>query len=93
MNQPTRLGEAPEIVVTAGRPAPPPVSGPESPRDQLVDRIIRINTSATTEFLNRFAEPELSEYLEHLLSAQRPRGRRAVRVRAPGRPGIVTGRE
>ena len=57
---------------------------------ELIDRIIRINTSATTEFLNRFAEPELSEYLEHLLSAQRPRGRRAVRVRAPGRPGIVT---
>lgn len=90
MDHSNRPGEAPEIVVTAARPSS---MSPESPREQLVDRIIRINTSATAEFLNRFAEPELSEYLEHLLSAQRPRGRRAVRVRAPGRPGIVTSGE
>ncbi len=91
MHESTRPGVEPEIVVTATRPSENGARG--SSRDELVDRIIRINRSATTEFLNRFAEPELSEYLEHLLSAQRPRGRRAVRVRAPGRPGIVTGGE
>ena len=86
MHEPSRPGESPEIVVTSNGH-----DTPSTRRDLLVDRIIRINTSATHEFLNRFAEAELSEYLEHLLSAQRPRGRRAVWVRKPGRPGIVTG--
>ncbi|MEQ9096092.1 MAG: hypothetical protein RIE32_07500 [Phycisphaerales bacterium] len=35
-------------------------------REQVVDRIITINRSASPAFLERFAEPQLRHYLEHL---------------------------
>lgn len=35
-------------------------------RSQLVERILQINPTATTEFLSRFNEGSLAHYLEHL---------------------------
>ena len=56
---------------------------------QLVRQIIEINPTATTAYLQQFARGELREYLEHLLAAQRPRGRDAVWVRPPAGHGII----
>jgi len=52
-------------------------------RREVIDQIVRINTSATTDFLDRFADAALQVYLDHLTCTQQPRGRRAVWVR-PG---------
>lgn len=35
-------------------------------REQVVDRIITINRSASPAFLDRFADPQLRHYLDHL---------------------------
>ncbi|HYE60990.1 MAG TPA: hypothetical protein VD997_03250 [Phycisphaerales bacterium] len=35
-------------------------------RAQLVERILELNPTATTEFLSRFTEGALAHYLEHL---------------------------
>lgn len=52
-------------------------------RRALIDQIVRINTSATAAFLDRFADAALQVYLDHLHCTQQPRGRRAIWVR-PG---------
>ncbi len=66
-------------------------------RPQIVDRILSMNHSATTGFLDRFSDGALAVYLDHLVSAQRPRGRDAVWERPGDAPAIlsapVTGRE
>ncbi|MBS0189259.1 MAG: hypothetical protein JSS51_14435 [Planctomycetes bacterium] len=56
---------------------------------QLVEQIIQINRTATTAYLHQFGRGELREYLEHLLFAQRPRGRDAVWVRPAEGHGII----
>lgn len=61
-------------------------------REQLVDRILHINPSATARFLDRFAERPLRQYYEHLLCAAAPRGERSRWVRPGDTPAIV-GRE
>ncbi|HLL90171.1 MAG TPA: hypothetical protein VK324_12800 [Tepidisphaeraceae bacterium] len=38
---------------------------------QLIDDIRRLNTTAQPQFLARFDEPALKQYLDHLESAQR----------------------
>jgi hypothetical protein len=43
-----------------------PVTSTRVTREQVVDRIITINRSASPAFLERFAEPQLRHYLEHL---------------------------
>lgn len=43
-----------------------PVTSTRLTREQVVDRIITINRSASPAFLQRFAEPQLRHYLEHL---------------------------
>ena len=57
-------------------------------RMQLIDRIGEMNPSATPEFLARFGHQSLGNYLEHLLSAQEPRGRTARWVRRNETPAI-----
>jgi len=42
-------------------------------REQVVDRIITINRSASPAFLERFAEPQLRHYLEHLTHTEQRR--------------------
>jgi hypothetical protein len=61
-------------------------------REQVVDRILTINHSATADYLAQFAEPELNKYLDHLLSAQEPRGRHARWDRPGDAPAIMTRR-
>lgn len=66
-----------------------PASEPLLPlrREQLVDRIVGMNPSATPSFLLRFDEDRLEEYLSHLQAAAEPRGSRWVRPAST--PAIV----
>ena len=61
-------------------------------REQVVDRIISINPTATVEFLSRFDEPALGHYLDHLVATSTPRGRHARWERHHETPAIL-GRE
>lgn len=69
----------------------PTVNVPRSKlsREHLIDGIIAINPTATVAFLNRFPDAALRGYLDHLLSAQEPRGRSAAWVRPGDSPAIV----
>jgi hypothetical protein len=58
-------------------------------RQQLVSQIIEINPSATTAFLGAFENSALRTYLDHLHSAQIPRGRHATWVRPGDSPAIM----
>jgi hypothetical protein len=61
------------------RTSEPPERGPSSSRlsrEQLLDRIMSLNPTATSEFLARFGEDDLEEYLQRLTRASGPRGRR-----------------
>lgn len=57
---------------------------------QITERIIAINPTATTDFLNAFGAKALKRYLEHLTAAQEPRGRRAWWLRPGDSPAIVS---
>lgn len=72
-----------------GTPECVSISSMRLTREQVVDRIITLNPSASPEFLDRFPEPALDEYLRRLDSAQEPRGRRATWVRRGSSPAIV----
>jgi hypothetical protein len=61
-------------------------------REQVVDRIISINPTASVEFLANFQDRDLGQYLDHLLAASTPRGRHARWLREAESPAI-TGRE
>lgn len=58
-------------------------------RSQLIERIITHNPTASVEFLEGFSQTRLRNYLDHLISAQIPRGRMARWVRPGDTPGIV----
>jgi hypothetical protein len=65
------------------------VGGEDSARRaNLVGQILAMNPTASAEFLSQFDCDELGEYLEHLESAARPRGRMARWVRRGNTPGI-----
>lgn len=57
-------------------------------RANLFDQIIALNPSATSEFLDQFDDGALSEYLDHLVAIQHPRGRDAHRSRPHGKPWV-----
>jgi hypothetical protein len=59
-------------------------------REQMVARIMELNTTASADFLDGFSEGALRDYLEHLRSAQVPRGPGARWTRPAGEPGIVS---
>lgn len=56
---------------------------------QLVEQIIQINKTASAAYLHQFARSELRHYLEHLVNAQRPRGRDAIWIRREASAGIL----
>lgn len=58
-------------------------------REQVVDRIITINPTATTSFLAAFSEASLGRYLDHLLATAGPRGRNARWLRTGDSPAIM----
>lgn len=68
------------------------VTGGELSREQIVDRIIQINRTATMAFLSRFSDASLRDYLRHLSVADVPRGAGSAWVRTGETPAIV-GRE
>ena len=59
-------------------------------REQVVDRIISINPTATAAFLDRFSEQRLEKYLDHLVAASGPRGSNARWMRPGDAPAIWT---
>lgn len=59
---------------------------------QLIDRIVTLNPSATSEFLSQFSARSLGRYLAHLTAAQEPRGREARWTRPGDSPAIVSAR-
>jgi hypothetical protein len=59
-------------------------------REQVVDRIISINPTATVEFLNSFKDPALGHYLDHLVATSAPRGRHARWLRHHETPAILS---
>lgn len=70
---------------------PKPDAGPsDSPaRAGLIQRILDLNPTASSEFLGRFDAPELESYLQHLLAAAQPRGRSARWIRPDNTRGIA----
>lgn len=74
----------------------PPESGSSNTsrltREQVVDRILALNPTASTEYLSGFPETSLTVYLEHLVVTSGPRGRHAIWVR-PGDSPAIMGRE
>lgn len=61
-------------------------------REQLIDRIISHNTSATVEFLSQFEDSALSKYLDHLSLTSRPRGRESRWTRPDRAPWACVAR-
>lgn len=62
-------------------------------REQVVDRIIQINPSATTDFLASFEDLPLRLYLARLAELSGQRGRSARWIRPDGEPAITGPRE
>jgi hypothetical protein len=58
-------------------------------RSRLVARILEMNPSASSTFLESFKLNDLSAYLNHLMSAAQPRGRLARWIRPDNTPGIA----
>lgn len=57
-------------------------------RTQVLDRILRLNASATADFLDEFSDESLAEYLDHLALTCRPRSERTRWVRRGNAPAI-----
>jgi hypothetical protein len=51
-----------------------------------------MNLSATASFLQRFTDRALGTYLDHLVAAERPRGRHARWERPGDSPAIMASR-
>jgi hypothetical protein len=70
---------------------PPESSSPSSrmTREQVVSRIIQINPTATSDFLERFSEHNLGQYLDHLVAASGPRGGHSRWLRPGDSPAIT----
>jgi hypothetical protein len=63
---------------------------PRLTRQQTVERILQINPTATSTFLERFDDRPLRHYLDHLVSASSPRGAESRWMRPGDSPAIVT---
>lgn len=69
----------------------PDAPDPVAPgRAQLISSILEKNPSASLEFLGRFPEPALKDYLDHLELTAEPRGLGRGWIRRDGQPAIVT---
>lgn len=58
--------------------------------EQVIDRILELNPTASPAFLVQFDAEALRAYLEHLLSARQPRGERSRWVRPAGSRAICS---
>jgi hypothetical protein len=81
-------------IAGANRPASEPLESSSTSsrltREQVVDRIITINPTATAQFLERFKPESLEKYLDHLVVASGPRGGHSRWMRPGDSPAIVT---
>ena len=57
---------------------------------QVVERIMRMNNSATLEFLAPFTTPMLRDYMDHLVTSLEPRGRNSRWARRADSPAILS---
>lgn len=73
----------------SAEPNPSLSTGPMT-REQVVERIIFQNPTATPAFLGAFDDEALRVYLQRLDAASEPRGRRAVWVRRGSSSAIHT---
>lgn len=85
----TVSNESSTLFENTGRFAGEPVTSDGLTRGQVIERIMTLNPTAGVEFLGGFSERSLRSYLDHLASAQIPRGRMARWVRPGDTPGIV----
>lgn len=69
--------------------APAPTEHELVERSRLVARILEMNPTASSEFLQSFNLHDLGAYLNHLVSAHQPRGRLARWIRPDNTPGIA----
>ncbi len=58
-------------------------------REQVVDRILSLNPTASREYLSQFRDEALGRYLDHLTAASEPRGRAARWIRPGDSPAIT----
>ncbi len=65
------------------------IENPRLTREQVVDRIITLNPTASQDFLREFRDDALALYLEHLTATQEPRGRNACWRRPGDSPSIL----
>ncbi len=61
-------------------------------REQVVDRIVSMNPSATPDFLADFEDTALSRYQDRLTAARSPRARTERWIRAGDTPAIMSRR-
>lgn len=81
-----------QFLSATGRASEPLESSSKSSRltrEQVVDRIIAINPTASTAFLERFRSESLEAYLKHLVVASGPRGSHSRWVRPAETPAIT----
>jgi len=67
-----------------------PVNTADMTREQVVDRIITMNPSATRRFLDHFEPSQLRHYLDHLIVAMSPRGPNSQGWIRPGNIAAIT---
>ncbi len=83
-------GLANRTQTTLATPAPQPAPSAESPeQSRLMNQILELNPSASSDFLAQFSPSALDEYLEHLTSAAMPRGRASRRARPENTPAVT----
>lgn len=58
-------------------------------RAQVIERIMSLNPSAPSGYLDGFSDGALREYLDHLTASLAPRGPEARWVRRAATPAIV----
>ncbi|MBC7771341.1 MAG: hypothetical protein H7210_02485 [Pyrinomonadaceae bacterium] len=78
-----------QSLINDGEPCSPESAAERLTREQVVDRILSMNTTASTDFLGSFSDSALRDYLDHLQSATIPRGPQARWVRRPGTRAVV----
>jgi len=76
------------VADSAGQAEPVAHDSPRMTREQVMDRIIHVNPSASRSFLDQFADDSLHDYLDHLVVRERPRTMASVWVRRAGAPAM-----
>ncbi|MEM1329341.1 MAG: hypothetical protein AAGG07_02140 [Planctomycetota bacterium] len=68
-------------------------SGRAMTREQVIGRLLAENPTATREFLERFDDQQLAQYLAHLAVRDEPRGPSARPWQRQGHSPAIVGRE